>query len=153
MAGSKSNVFEINLLKAVTGQSPAGPFGSTVITPWMALYTALPTESSAGTEAAYGGYARVDSSGSWAAPSGGSVTTNQVVAFPAKIDTGTVTIVGWALMSGNTPGGPAGHGAGFAGEIIYYSDLRDAGGAPVSKVLGMGDILEFAAGNITITED
>lgn len=153
MAGSKSNVFEIDLLKAVTGQSPAGPFGSTVITPYMALFTVLPTESSAGTEASFGGYARVDSSGLWAAPSGGSVSTNAVVSFPAKTDSGTVTIVGWALMSGDTPGGPAGHGAGFAGQIIYYSDLRDSGGGVVTKTLGMGDILQFAAGNITITED
>lgn len=154
MAGSKSDVFELELLKWYTGQQIAsGPFGSNNNAPYLALFTVAPSESTAGTEASFAGYARVNTVGLWAAPASGLVQNSAAISFPAKTDVGSVTIVGCALMSGGTPGGAAGHGAGFAGIVLLYSDLRDGANAVTTKVLSQFDVFTLPAGAAVFGED
>jgi hypothetical protein len=134
--GSKSDAYELEILKLTTGQATT-LFTSTPMTPFLALYTADPTDSAAGTEVTGGSYARVACSGGtkWAAPAAGSVTTNAVVTFPtATANWGTVT--GFALMSAVT-----------GGTMLMWGSLTAA------KVVNNGDTASFAAGQLTLTED
>jgi hypothetical protein len=134
--GSKSDAYELEILKLTTGQATT-LFTSTPMTPFLALYTADPTDSAAGTEVTGGSYARVacSSSSKWAAPAAGSVTTNAVVTFPtATANWGTVT--GFALMSAVT-----------GGTMLMWGSLTAA------KVVNNGDTASFAAGQLTLTED
>lgn len=141
MAGSKSDLFEIDLLKWATGQTTA-IVGGTANTPFLALFTTAPTESTGGTEASFTGYARHASASKWAVPSAGSVTTNADCLFAAKTDVGTVTIVAIGIMTAVT-----------AGSLLYYADLRDGSNNVVTKILGQGDQFRVTAGNFTVTED
>lgn len=142
MAGSKTDQFEIDLLKCISGQSTAGVFGSNVLTTHYALFTVLPTDSTGGTEAAYTGYARVAVTSTMGTPSVGSMSNSSAVAFGQKTNTGTDTIVGWGIFSAST-----------SGTLMYWSDLRDNSNNVTTKTLGQNDILSFAIGAITITED
>lgn len=154
MAGSKSDAYELDVLAWNTNQTRSGSvFGNTAriqdatsdtSSPYMALFTAppsSPTDASTFTEVSGGGYARQGTSGKWAAPSAGSVSTNADVTFgPSSASWGTVTA--WALMDKAT-----------GGRMLYFSDLRDGGGSPVTKAVGNGDSLTFPSGQVTITED
>jgi hypothetical protein len=131
MAGSKSDYFELEILKHATGQ--ANDLGA-ANTPFVALYTVAPTDAGGGTEVSGGSYARQDSSGKWAAPSGGSVQNNAEVAFPeATADWGTV--VAYAILD-----------AVSAGNFIYWADLTE------SKTVNIGAVFKFPSGNMTLTE-
>jgi hypothetical protein len=140
--GSMSDQFEIDLLKCISGQSPAGVFGTNVLTTFYAAFTTLPTESSAGVEASFGGYARVAVTGTVAVPSAGAMPSNVIVNFPAKTDVGTVTIVGIGIMSALT-----------SGTRMFQADLRDNAGNIITKDLGQNDVLSFSAGALTWTAD
>ena len=137
MAGSKSDVYEVDVLKAATGQTTT-ILVTTPITPYLALFTVAPTDSTAGTEVSGGSYARVSSAGKWAAPASGSpssVSNNATITFPTATGSwGTVVSVGIfdALSGGNR---------------TYYADLT------ASKTIGSGDIANFTSGQITLTED
>jgi hypothetical protein len=132
--GSKSDVYEVDVLKAVTGQATT-ILTTTPITPYIALYTATPTDSSAGTEVTGGSYARVSSAGKWAVPSAGSVATNAIITFPtATADWGAIT--GFAVCS-----------AVSAGSILMWGALT------VSKSVLTADTASFASGSIVLTED
>jgi len=132
--GSKSDVYEVDVLKAVTGQATT-ILTTTPITPWIALFTTAPTDSTGGTEVSGGSYARVSSAGKWAAPSAGSVATNAAVTFAtASASWGTVT--SFAVMS-----------ASSGGSILMWGTLT------TSKAVGSGDTASFASGALTLTED
>jgi hypothetical protein len=132
MAGSFADYFELEVLKWITGQ--VNDLG-TACTPYLALYTVAPTDSTSGTEVSGGSYARQDSSGDWAAPAGGSVSTNAEVAFPqASGDWGTV--VAFAIMDAVT-----------AGNMLAWGDLT------ASKTVNNGDTFKFPSGDVTVTLD
>lgn len=134
MAGSKTDVYEVDVLKAVTGQATS-ILTTTPITPYVALFTVAPSDSSTGTEATGGSYARVSSAGKWAVPAAGSVANNALVTFPtATVSWGTV--VSFAIMDALTNG-----------NMLMWGDLT------ASKAIGIGDIAEFAASALTLTED
>jgi hypothetical protein len=130
--GSKADYFELEVLKWATGQ--VNDLG-TACTPYVALYTVAPTDSTSGTEVTGGSYARVDSSGDWAAPSAGSVSSNAEIAFTqASADWGTV--VAFSIMD-----------AVSGGNMLYWGDLT------ASKTVSNGDTFKFPSGDITLTED
>jgi hypothetical protein len=132
--GSKSDAYEIDVLKATTGQATTIRT-TTPITPYVALYTVAPTDSSAGTEVTGGSYARVSSASKWATPSAGSVATNATVTFPtASADWGTV--VAFRIMD-----------ASSAGNALMWGALT------ANKTVSNGDTASFASGALTLTED
>jgi hypothetical protein len=100
---------------------------------YIGLYTTDPTDANVGTEVTGGSYSR--QSATFAAPSGGSVTTNADVTFPTATDNwGTVTHFG--ILDAAT-----------AGNLLYHGDLNN------SKTINTGDILKIEAGNLTVTLD
>lgn len=132
--GSKSDAYENDVLRATTGQTTT-VLTTTPITPYIALFTTAPTDSSAGTEVSGGSYARHNSSGKWAAPSGGSVSTNAVCTFPtASASWGTV--VAFGIMT-----------ASSGGTLLMWGALT------TSKAVNNGDTASFASGALTLTED
>lgn len=132
--GSKSDTYEIDVLKATTGQTTT-VLTTTPITPYIALFTTTPTDSTAGTEVSGGSYARVSSATKWATPSAGSVSTNATVTFTtATADWGVVT--GFGVMTAST-----------AGTLLMWGALT------ASKTVSNGDTASFASGALTLTED
>lgn len=127
---SMTDYAELELLKFQTGQSNAM---GTAITPYIALFTAAPSESAAGTEVATGAYARTSSSGKWAAPSAGSVTTNAAVTFP--VCTNQYVLLGVALADAST-----------AGNEHRWSAIS-------SKTIAVNDQANLPSGGITFTSD
>lgn len=135
MAGSKSDVYEVDVLKATTGQATTILSTTPLTAVWIALFTTAPSDSAAGTEVTGGSYARQDSKGKWAVPSAGSVATNAVITFPtASANWGTVAA--FAIMSAST-----------GGAILMWGDLT------ASKTVNSGDTASFASGALTLTED
>ena len=100
-------------------------------TVYAALYTDATTDAGGGTEVATGSYART--AVTFAAPSGGSVTTSGTTTFPtATADWGTITHA--AIYDASTSGNQLFHGALTA-----------------SKLVENGDIFKFNAGDLTVT--
>lgn len=113
--GSKSNYLENALLDAVLG----GPAYSLPATVYVALHSAAPTESTAGTELTGSGYARVavtNNSTNWPAAASGIKSNGAAIAFP--VATGDwVAAVGWGILD-----------ASSSGNLLYYGSLgADAG--------------------------
>lgn len=132
--GSKSDTYEIDVLKATTGQTTT-VLTTTPITPYVALFTSTPTDSTGGTEVSGGSYARQSSASKWATPSAGSVSTNATITFPtATADWGTVT--GFGIMT-----------ASSGGTLLMWGALT------ASKTVSNGDTASFASGALTLTED
>lgn len=118
-------------------------------TGYVALFTACPTDSTAGTEVTGGSYARVavtaslanwagtQSAGSTTASSGtgGTTSNNNVITFPAATaDWGTVNCFGYmTASSGGTP--------------IFYAALT------ASRNITNGSTASFAAAALTFTID
>lgn len=116
---------------------------------YVALYTACPTDSAAGTEVSGGAYARVavtagltqwsgtQSAGSTIASSGtgGTISNNAAITFPTPT-AGWGTVVCWAITDAAT-----------AGNIWIYSALT------VSKTINTGDAVSFAAAAATYQID
>jgi hypothetical protein len=133
--GSKSDVYEIDVLKATTGQATSILSTTPLANVYLALFTAAPTDSTAGTEVTGGSYARIDSKGKWATPAAGSVSNNAVCTYPtATADWGSV--VGFAVMTAIT-----------GGSQLMWGTLT----AP--KTVSNGDTASFASGALTLTED
>lgn len=133
--GSFTDAFEIDVLKAITGQATTILTTTPLAVIGVSLHTSAASDSAAGTEVATGSYARQDSKSKWATPSAGSVATNAAVTFAtASASWGLVTDIGiWdATSSGN----------------------RTAWGAlTASKTVDNGDTLSFASGALVITLD
>lgn len=133
--GSKSDAFEIDILKAVTAQTTTILTTTALANVYVALYTVNPTDSTAGTEVSGGSYARVQSKTKWAVPSAGSVSTNADLVWPtATADWGTIT--GFAIMDSLT-----------GGNMMYWGALN------ASKVVSSGDTFSILSGNLSISED
>lgn len=129
--GSKSDYLENKLLDHVlrntTYTQPA--------TVYSALYTVIPSDSTAGTEVtnASSGYTRVATTFSTAA-SGQIVNSGSVTFVTAAA---RYTVVGWAVLDTSTVA---------AGNILYWATVT-------TLALSIGDQATFAASAITITED
>lgn len=135
MAGSKSDVFEVDVLKAATGQATTVLTTTALANVYVALYTAAPSDAGGGTEVTGGSYARVDSKGKWAVPAAGSVSNSADIIFAtATADWGTV--VAFALMT-----------AASGGNALYWGTLT------TNKAVSNGDTPAFPAGSLTLTED
>lgn len=134
MAG-KSNYLELQLLLWATGQT--NDLGGAPTNVNVALYTVAPTgDTDAGTECTGTAYTRVDSAGSWGAPSGvgpATVSTNQIVQFPtAGNNWGTIVAFGVFDDSGNR---------------LYWNTLT------ASQAVDTNETARFPAGSLTLTED
>lgn len=124
-----SNYLEAALLNASLRNTAFTP----PLNVFVALYTTDPTDANTGTEVSGGSYTR--RTVTFAAPSGGSVTTNADVTFPtATADQGTITHFG--IMDALT-----------AGNLLYHGALNNV------KTINTGDILKIETGNLTVTLD
>ena len=116
---------------------------------YVGLLTAAPTDSTAGTEATGGAYARVavtSSLANWAGTqgagttaassgSGGTTSNNNIITFPTPTASwGTVVAMGI-------------YDAATGGNLLIYSALT------VSKTINTGDGVAFAAGQLTFQID
>ena len=133
MAGSKTDALEARILDHLFkgGATPALTALSTV---YVALYTAVPSDSAAGTEVAGSAYARQAAASAVWTRTGSSMANNAEIAFPT-VTTTPYTVVGWAIMD-----------ASSAGNQLYWGDTT-------STTMNVGDVPRFAANAITITED
>lgn len=118
-------------------------------TGYVALFTACPTDSTAGTEVTGGSYARVSvtaslanwagtqSAGSTVASSGtgGTTSNNNAITFPAATaDWGTVNCFGYMSASSG-------------GTLVFYASLTAA------RMITNGSTASFAAGALTFQID
>jgi hypothetical protein len=104
MAGSFTDAFEADILKALTGQATSILTTTPFTNVYAALVTTTPSDSAAGTEVSGGSYARVQTVGKWGAPSGTTqVANNAAVTFPAPT-ANWGTIVGFELWTASSAG-------------------------------------------------
>ncbi len=144
-AASMTNYLENKLIDAfLRGQSYTMP-----ATVYVGLYTVCPTDSTAGTEATGGSYARVavtSSLANWAGTqgagttvassgTGGTTSNNNAITFPtATADWGTVNCFGYFTASSG-------------GTLIFYAALT------ASRNITNGSTASFAAGTLTFQID
>lgn len=131
---SKTDAAEADNLNIYGGRATT-IFTTTPITPFIGLYTTAPSESAAGTEASGNAYART--AAAFSAPSGTSPTAmvnSGAVTFPAATPAG-YTLLGVGLLTLVT-----------AGSLLRWSAIT-------SLALAIGDQANFAAGQISFTED
>ena len=105
------------------------PYVSTAV--YLALYTATPTESSAGTELLATGYTRLPIS--FGAPVDGIISNNADVTFP-------ITTVSWGDIKGIGI-----FNALTGGDLLYYGDLT------TTRTVTTGTQLIFQTGQLQIT--
>lgn len=138
MAGSKANYLEAKLLDHVLG----GPDYVRPATVYIALFTVAPTDAAgSGTEVTGGSYAR-------------AAVTNNATNFPAASGTSPTTKTNGTTISFATATADWGTVVAAAvfdaltdGNFLYWGTLA------TSKPVFAGDVAEFAAGQITFTED
>jgi hypothetical protein len=133
MAGSKTDALEQRILDHLFkgGASPALTALSTV---YVALYTTVPSDSSAGVEVTGSSYARVAvPSANWTRTAS-QIANNVEIAFPA-VTGSAYTVVGWACLD-----------AASSGNMLYWGDCS-------STVMNVGDVPRFAANALTVNED
>lgn len=135
MAGSLTDPFEVDVLKAITAQATTILTTTALSALYVALVTSTPTDSAAGTEVSGGSYARVDSKGKWGTPASGTVSNNATITFPtATADWGTVTHFElWTAVT--------------AGTRLAWGSLGTA------KAVLNGDTPSFASAALTATLD
>lgn len=130
MAGSFTNFLENEILDHITGNG-----SYTAPTPYLALFTAAPTDTGGGTEVSGGSYARVDVSSLFGAAASGSVANDGEISFPtASASWGTV--VAFAIFDASSDG-----------NMLVWGDLT------TSKAVGSGDTAKFAIGALVINLD
>jgi hypothetical protein len=133
MAGSKTDALEARVLDHLF-KGAATPALGALSTVYVALYTVVPSDSTAGTEVSGSSYARqAVASAAWTRTVS-SMANNAEIAFPAVTAT-PYTVVGWSIADAST-----------AGNILYWGDCT-------STVMNVGDIPRFAPSALTITED
>jgi hypothetical protein len=103
------------------------------------LCTAAPSDSSFGTEVSGNAYARQalsKAAGTWTAGSAGSgqISNTAAITFPAATPAGWGTITHFVIADAST-----------AGNLIIWGALT------ASKAIGIGDVFQFAAGQLVIT--
>lgn len=146
MAGSLSDVWEkkiLDLLFRNTAASTTTPAGLDASSVWIALLTAVPTDSTTGTEVTGGAYARtaVNRTGTGFAAATGttSQTSNSAtITFPTPT-AGWGTVTGIAIC--NSLAGALGT------DLIAWMDQTP------SKTINTGDTVTFAAGALTVSCD
>lgn len=127
MAGSASNYLENKLIDHALGTATYTKPTSV----YVALYTAMPSDSSAGTEVTGGSYVRKIAT--FGAASGGSATNNTNIDFTSMPTTSVVGVgVLDALSSGN---------------LLFWSDL------PSTISVIAGDTVRIASGALSISLD
>jgi hypothetical protein len=140
MAGSKSDAWEADVLKMVTGQATTLVTTTPLANVYIALFTVAPSDTGGGTEVTGGSYARIDSKGKWGAPTGTTqVANNAVITFAqatADWAAGATTVVAFGIMTAVT-----------AGTLLMWGTLTTA-----KNVLN-GDTPSFAVGALVLTED
>jgi len=131
MAG-KSDYLELELLKWAIGDT--NDLG-TANTPYIGLYTSVPTDAGGGTEVTGGSYARVNgTAGFGAAPAAGAVANSVAITFPqATAAWGTITAFGI-------------FDAATAGNLLYWGTIG-------SVVVGDNQTAQFGIGALSLTED
>lgn len=120
------------LENAILNLTLNGTAFTAVATPYLALFTADPTDAGTGAEATWTGYARQSMSFATASGTGGSISTDAAITFPAT--DASVTITHFGIMDAATNG-----------NLLYHTPL-DA-----SKALSSADVISFDSGNITVT--
>lgn len=133
---SKTDAVETDVLNMFVGKATT-IFTTTPITPYIALFTAAPSESTAGTEVSGSAYARQNvPAASWTlsgtAPT--QAANNTAVNFPVVTGSG-YTVVGAGLMTAVT-----------AGSLLRWQSFTGV-------VLNVGDNGQFAISAIVFTED
>lgn len=129
MAGSKTDFLENRVLDCFLRNVAAGQSA----TVYVGLFTAAPTDAGGGTEVSGNAYAR--QSVAFDAAASGATQNTAAVSFPTATPSGWGTVVAAAIFDAST-----------GGNMLYWFDL-DA-----SKAVGAGDVFQFAAGAIDITE-
>jgi hypothetical protein len=150
MAGSKKDTFENDILlhifqnanianigdgTGLRGSSAAGSF-------YIALYTAAPSDSAAGTETVYTNYARIAvarTSGGWtvAGTNPTNCSNTAAITFATCGATGA-TLIAFAICKAGTRD---------VDDAIYWGDLTS------NLVVSNGITPEFAAGELDVNED
>ncbi len=106
MAGSASDYLENAILNAVLNQT-----SFVVSTPYVALCTVAPTDSSGGTEVSGGSYARAASTTSWPTATTGTCSNDVAIAYPtATADWGNC--LAFKIMDAST-----------GGNMLYWGDI------------------------------
>lgn len=125
---SKSDYLENAVINAVLNNTSLA-----VTTPYVALYTAAPSDSGGGTEVTGGSYARV--SASFSAASGGATSNDAAVTFPSPTaNWGTVTHFG--ILDAST-----------SGNLLYWGALGTS-----RNILNGDNAPAFAAGALVVSE-
>lgn len=138
--GSMTDVGEKALLNYVFRSTSIGLDATNL---WVALFTVTPTDSTTGTEVTGGSYARVAvvrTGAGWDAASGtlGTTQNTSTITFPTSTGNwGTITGFGICLS--------------LAGSLS--TDLLYWGAVTTSKTMTTGDIAQFNAGTLSITQD
>lgn len=132
MAGSKTDAFEQRILNLVFKNT--GTSLTALANTYLGLFTAVPSDSSAGTEVTGSSYARKSTTASDWTLTGSSITNAGDLSFPT-VTGSAYTVVGWGVFDAST-----------AGNLLYWSDTT-------STTMNVGDVPRFAAGAITVTED
>ena len=147
MAGSKRDNFENDILEHIFQNANIADIGdgtglrgsSAAGNLYLALYTVAPTDSTAGTECTYTGYARVGvarTAGGW------TVTTNNASNTAAvtfgQCTVGSQTAVAFAICKGDVE---------TTDDQIYWGDLT------ANLAISPGITPEFAIGDIDVNED
>lgn len=149
MAGSKKDAFENDLLllifqnTTISGIGSDGLRGSTTAgSLYIALYSAAPTDSTAGTEITYTGYARVAvarSSGGWTVSGSNPTNCSNAAAITfGACTSGTPTAVAFAICRAGTRD---------TNDAIYWADLT------ANLAISPGITPEFAIGDLDVNED
>jgi hypothetical protein len=130
-----ANIANIGDATGLRGSSTPGTFA-------IALYTVAPTDSTAGTEATYTGYARVTVARSAAgfAVSGNNVSNNAAVTFPACTG-GFNPIVAFAICLADVED---------VDDQVVWGDITDPGGG---LAVSDGITPEFAANVLDVNID
>jgi hypothetical protein len=140
MAGSMTDVFEKAVLNYLFRDTALGLHATNM---YIALFTTAPTDSTTGTEVTGGSYARVAvarTGAGWNAAAGTLALTDNTAAitFPtATADWGTIAAFGITKSLAGA----------LSTDLIYWGTLT------VSKAILNGDIAQFLAGAIDITQD
>ena len=137
MAGSATDVWEKAVLNHIFRDASLGLNATNV---WVGLFTAAPTDSSAGTEVTGGAYARVAvvrTGAGWDAATGTlALTSNTAAVTFAAATANWGTVVAFGIFDAAT-----------GGNLLFWADL------PTSISVLNGDTVAFAAGNIDVTLD
>lgn len=124
---------------ALTGWFRGTSFPAATGSLYVALFTAAPSDSGGGTEISGNAYARQalsKATGSWTlgAAGSGNITNTAAITFPAATPALWGTVTHFALFDALT-----------VGNMIVWGALT------ASKAVGVGDVFQFAAGQLSIT--